>query len=134
VAQVAVCSQMNTKHINTVWAERTVVEYSCCLPCYRVAPAPNLLTAAVYLAGMSVDLAAKSSGLTTKWLTTDIYRHNVILWDYVAGRWKKKIKCYHEIFVEHEKHRSDESKGPEHFISSSNLLGFEGSFRKLDVD
>jgi len=26
VAQVAVCSQMNTKHINTVWSERTVVE------------------------------------------------------------------------------------------------------------
>jgi hypothetical protein len=26
VAQVAVCSQINTKHINTVWAERTVVE------------------------------------------------------------------------------------------------------------
>jgi hypothetical protein len=26
-AQVAVCSQINTKHINTVWAERTVVEY-----------------------------------------------------------------------------------------------------------
>jgi len=26
VAQVAVCSQTNTKHINTVWAERTVVE------------------------------------------------------------------------------------------------------------
>ena len=26
VAQVAVCSQMNTKHINTVWAERTIVE------------------------------------------------------------------------------------------------------------
>jgi hypothetical protein len=25
VAQVAVCSQTNTKHINTVWAERTVV-------------------------------------------------------------------------------------------------------------
>jgi len=27
VAQVAVCSQINTKHINTVWAERTVVEF-----------------------------------------------------------------------------------------------------------
>jgi hypothetical protein len=27
VAQVAVCSEINTKHINTVWAERTVVEY-----------------------------------------------------------------------------------------------------------
>jgi len=26
VAQVAVWSQINTKHINTVWAERTVVE------------------------------------------------------------------------------------------------------------
>ena len=26
VAQVAVCSQINTKHINTVWAERTGVE------------------------------------------------------------------------------------------------------------
>jgi len=26
VAQVTVCFQINTKHINTVWAERTVVE------------------------------------------------------------------------------------------------------------
>jgi len=26
VAQVAVCSQINTKHINTVWAERTMLE------------------------------------------------------------------------------------------------------------
>jgi hypothetical protein len=25
VAQVAVCSQINTKHINTVWTEPTVV-------------------------------------------------------------------------------------------------------------
>jgi len=25
MAQVAVCSQINKKHINTVWAERTVV-------------------------------------------------------------------------------------------------------------
>jgi hypothetical protein len=25
-AQVTVCSQINTKHINTVWAERTVVD------------------------------------------------------------------------------------------------------------
>jgi hypothetical protein len=24
--QVAVCSEINTKHISTVWAERTVVE------------------------------------------------------------------------------------------------------------
>jgi len=26
MAQVSVCSQINTKHTNTVWAERTVVE------------------------------------------------------------------------------------------------------------
>jgi len=26
VAEVAVCSQINTKHMNTMWAERTVVE------------------------------------------------------------------------------------------------------------
>jgi len=25
-AEAAVCSEINTKHINTVWAERTVVE------------------------------------------------------------------------------------------------------------
>jgi len=25
-ADVAVCSEMNTKHINIVWAERTIVE------------------------------------------------------------------------------------------------------------
>jgi len=26
MAKVAVCSQINTKHINTVWAERKIVE------------------------------------------------------------------------------------------------------------
>ena len=26
VAQVAVCSHINTKHIKTVWAERTIVD------------------------------------------------------------------------------------------------------------
>jgi len=26
VAQIAVCSEINPKHTNTVWAERTVVE------------------------------------------------------------------------------------------------------------
>jgi len=26
VAQVAVCSEMSTKHINTVWTESTIVE------------------------------------------------------------------------------------------------------------
>jgi len=26
VAQITVCSEINIKHINTLWAERTVVE------------------------------------------------------------------------------------------------------------
>jgi len=26
VAQVAACSEINTQHIHTVWAERTIVE------------------------------------------------------------------------------------------------------------
>jgi hypothetical protein len=30
VAQVAVCSQINTKHINTVWAERTILYFILC--------------------------------------------------------------------------------------------------------
>jgi hypothetical protein len=31
VAQVAVCSQVNTKHIYTVWAEQTILELVHCL-------------------------------------------------------------------------------------------------------
>jgi hypothetical protein len=27
LAQVSICSQISAKHINTEWAERTVVEY-----------------------------------------------------------------------------------------------------------
>jgi len=27
VTQVAVCSQINTKHINKVWTERTIVKF-----------------------------------------------------------------------------------------------------------
>ena len=43
VAQVAVCSQINTKHINTVWAERTILE---CQPfkAYRFLYVPQGLT------------------------------------------------------------------------------------------
>jgi hypothetical protein len=52
----------------------------------------------------------------------------------VAGRWKSKIQSYHDVFVERQKHKSDESKRPEKPSSSSDLLGFEGSFRKLEID
>jgi len=32
VAQVAVCSQINTKHINTVWAERKLLNVNLLAP------------------------------------------------------------------------------------------------------
>ena len=70
-----------------------------------------------------------------KGLTIDIYRHNVILWVLVAGRCKSKIESYNDVFVEREKHRSDKSRRPEQSsCCSSDLLGFEGSFRELDID
>ena len=85
-------------------------------------------------AGVSVDLTAKSSRWTKKGLKTDEYQNKVILWNYISGRWKKKLESYHDIFLERENQRSDESKRIGPSISSSELLGFEGSFRKLDVD
>ena len=30
MAQVAVCSEINTKHINTAWAERKILDYLIC--------------------------------------------------------------------------------------------------------
>jgi len=69
-----------------------------------------------------------------KVLTTDIHRHDVTLWVLVTGRWKNKIESYHDVFVEREKHRSDECRRPEQSSRSSELLGFEGSFRKLEID
>jgi hypothetical protein len=50
----------------------------------------------------------------------------------ISGREKSKVITI--FFLERESHRSDESKRSGHSISSSELLGFEGSFRKLDVD
>ena len=66
-------------------------------------------------------------------LSFDILRYNVTLLVLVADRWKGKIESYHDVFVEREKHRSDESRRPEQ-SRSSDLLGFEGTFRKLEID
>jgi hypothetical protein len=52
----------------------------------------------------------------------------------VSDLWKKKLESYHDIFLERETYKSDESKRTGPSISSSELLGFEGSFRKLEVD
>lgn len=44
------------------------------------------------------------------------------------------MESYNDMLLEREKHNSDESKRPGESPRSSDLLGFEGSFRKLDVD
>jgi hypothetical protein len=53
---------------------------------------------------------------------------------YVADLWVKKIESYHDIFLEREKYKCDESKRPDSRFSKSELLGYEGSFRKLQID
>ena len=52
---------------------------------------------------------------------------------YFSGRWKKKLESYYDLFLECEKQKSDESKRRGHSIKSSDLLRFEGSFRRVDV-
>lgn len=48
--------------------------------------------------------------------------------------WVKKLESYRDWFVEQEKFKSDESKRIGKTVTSSDLFGFEGSFRKLNVD
>jgi hypothetical protein len=54
--------------------------------------------------------------------------------NFVSDRWKKKLESYHDILLDRENLKSDESKRPGDSLRSSNLLGFKGSFRNLDVD
>jgi hypothetical protein len=52
---------------------------------------------------------ANSSRRVKKVLIFDIYRQNVILWDYVSDRWKtKKIEGLQDIFAECEEQRFHE--------------------------
>ncbi|XP_069699163.1 uncharacterized protein [Periplaneta americana] len=48
--------------------------------------------------------------------------------------WLKKLETYQDWFLQHENVKSDEKKRLEGNSISSDLFGFEGSFRKLDVD
>lgn len=52
------------------------------------------------------------------------------LWD----GWKKKIENYRTWFLEQENMRADGSKRPGKAFNSSELFGFEGTFRQLTVD
>jgi hypothetical protein len=51
-------------------------------------------------------------------------------WDH----WKERIKSYQDTFLEREKYSSDEFKRTGPSINISELLGFEASFGKLDID
>jgi hypothetical protein len=46
----------------------------------------------------------------------------------------KKLESYKDWFIEQEKLKSDESRRIGKAVTSSDLFGFEGSFRKLNVD
>ncbi|XP_069699166.1 alpha-tocopherol transfer protein-like [Periplaneta americana] len=48
--------------------------------------------------------------------------------------WLKKLETYQDWFLQHENVKSDEKKRLAGNAISSDLFGFEGSFRKLDVD
>ncbi|KAJ9583064.1 hypothetical protein L9F63_022586 [Diploptera punctata] len=49
-------------------------------------------------------------------------------------RWKLKLQSYREWFREHEKLKSDETKRPGKILRSDDIFGFDGSFRKLELD
>ena len=119
---------------------------SCSLSCYccSTSTEPARSSSVWCLNGSGFGCEIVATGY--KVLTTDIHRHNVTLWVLVAGRWKNKIESYHDVFLEREKHKSDESRRPEQPSSSrcsssrsssssrSDFLGFEESFRELEID
>jgi hypothetical protein len=51
-----------------------------------------------------------------------------------AAMWKKKLKSYRNWFLEQENVKVDESRRPGKSFNASDLFGFEGSFRQLNVD
>ncbi|KAJ9583069.1 hypothetical protein L9F63_022591, partial [Diploptera punctata] len=53
-----------------------------------------------------------------------------VLW----GAWIKKLESYNQWFSEHEKLKSDESKRHGGKFNTGDLFGFEGAFRKLELD
>jgi hypothetical protein len=52
----------------------------------------------------------------------------------LPAAWLKKLESYRDWFLEQDNMKSDESKRPGKSLDSGDLFGFEGSFRKLNVD
>ncbi|KAJ9584951.1 hypothetical protein L9F63_020700, partial [Diploptera punctata] len=48
--------------------------------------------------------------------------------------WKKKLQNYRPWFLEQEQLLVDESKRREKAFNTSEIFGFEGTFRQLAVD
>jgi hypothetical protein len=53
---------------------------------------------------------------------------------FFAAAWLRKLRNYRGWFLEQDKMKSDESKRPGKAVNNGDLFGFEGSFRKLNVD
>ncbi|KAJ9594559.1 hypothetical protein L9F63_027459, partial [Diploptera punctata] len=49
-------------------------------------------------------------------------------------RWKNMLWSNREWLLSREQMKSDESKRQNNKVNGSELFGFEGSFRKLDID
>ena len=52
----------------------------------------------------------------------------------ISGVWVNKLRSYREWFLKQEKLMSDESKRPREQPNSSDMFGFDGSFRQLSID
>ena len=48
--------------------------------------------------------------------------------------WKEKLELSRDWFLERESMKSDETRRPGKVVDSGDIFGFEGSFRKLNVD
>ncbi|XP_069699125.1 alpha-tocopherol transfer protein-like [Periplaneta americana] len=48
--------------------------------------------------------------------------------------WLKKVDSYRNWFLQHENFKSDESKRQGGALNSDDVFGFDGSFKKLNVD
>ena len=59
----------------------------------------------------------------------------VLMWRYIiSGKWKQKICSYRDWFLNEGAMKTDESKRPGKAIDTTELFGFEGSFRQLNLD
>ncbi|XP_067015696.2 alpha-tocopherol transfer protein-like [Anabrus simplex] len=91
------------------------------------------VAARIHVHGREAGLSSLHERIPIAVLPTEYGGESGPLQDLKAA-WKVKLESYRDWFVEQEEVRSNESLRPGATINSSDLLGFEGSFRQLSVD